>query len=98
MGAASQITIVRGSTTFRTYVIFFLNPSQLPRLPNDSVIRNPPSATLIDLMVVSIWTSPLTSYRLSFAKIIICETDFLDTASTPNVLTAIQVSLAAVGN
>src|SRR6267378_2173142 len=98
MLSAYQISIVSGSSTFRMYVAFFLNPSQLPRLLNDSVIRKPPSANLIDLMVVSVWTSPLTSYRLSFAKIIISETDFLDTASTPNVLTAIQVSLVAVGN
>src|SRR5450631_3425996 len=76
---------------------FLLKLSHLPGFPNDSVIQKPPAATLIDLIVVSVWTSPLTSYRLSFAKIIISEIDFLDTASTPNVLTAMQVSFAAAG-
>src|ERR1700721_2550753 len=93
----SQISIVCGSITVRKYVVFLLKPSHLPRLLNDSVIQKPPSAALIDLIVVSVWTSRLTSYRLSFAKIIISEIDFLDTASTPNILTPTQVSFAAAG-
>src|SRR5450755_2088262 len=93
----TQISIVCGLITVRKYVVFLLKLSHLPRLLNDSVIQKPPSATLIDLIVVSVWTLPLTSYRLSFAKIIISEIDFLDTASTPNVLTATQVSFAAAG-
>src|ERR1700733_7143305 len=93
----SQISIVCGLITVRKYLVFLLKLSHLPRFPNDSVIQKPPAATLIDLIVVSVWTLPLTSYRLSFAKIIISEIDFLDTASTPNVLTAMQVSFAAAG-
>src|ERR1700722_8829460 len=49
----SQISMVSGSTIFRKYFVFLLKTIHLLPLLGDSVIQKPPSAALIDLMVVS---------------------------------------------
>jgi hypothetical protein len=83
----SAISISIGSTIFRWNCRFLNQGNQLPCLPSDSVIRKPPSFTLLtDLIASSAGRPPRTTNLWPSEKIITVGKDPPKSASTPIVL------------